>query len=144
MGYALILDIEKKGEMMKAVGVIVEYNPFHNGHKYHLEETKKKTNSDCTIAVMSGNFLQRGEPALVSKWTRTKMALEAGVDIVIELPYAFATQKAQNFANGAISLLSALHCDEVCFGSENGTIDDFQNTVDFMKKINEPMIPSLG
>lgn len=120
--------------MMKAVGVIVEYNPFHNGHKYHLEETKKKTNSDCTIAVMSGNFLQRGEPALVSKWARTKMALEAGVDIVIELPYAFATQKAQNFANGAISLLSALHCDEVCFGSENGTIDDFKNTVDFMER----------
>src|SRR5690606_7947192 len=83
-------------------------------------------------AVMSGNFLQRGEPALVSKWTRTKMALEAGVDIVIELPYAFATQKAENFANGAISLLSAVHCEEVCFGSENGTIEDFEKTVSFM------------
>ncbi|RFB19171.1 nucleotidyltransferase [Bacillus sp. HNG] len=118
---------------MKAVGVIVEYNPFHNGHKYHLDETKRKTNPDCTIAVMSGNFLQRGEPALVSKWARTKMALEAGIDIVIELPYAFATQKAENFANGAISLLNALHCEEVCFGSENGTIDDFQATVNFMK-----------
>ncbi|MDR4886611.1 nucleotidyltransferase [Fredinandcohnia sp. QZ13] len=118
---------------MKAVGVIVEYNPFHNGHKYHLDETKRKTNPDCTIAVMSGNFLQRGEPALVSKWARTKMALEAGIDIVIELPYAFATQKAENFANGAISLLSALHCEEVCFGSENGSIDDFQSTVEFMK-----------
>ncbi|MCC3357585.1 nucleotidyltransferase [Bacillus sp. REN16] len=118
---------------MKAVGVIVEYNPFHNGHRYHLDETKKKTNADCTIAVMSGNFLQRGEPALVSKWVRTKMALEAGVDIVIELPYAFATQKAQNFANGAISLLDAILCEEVCFGSENGTINDFESTVDFMK-----------
>ncbi|MFS0823724.1 nucleotidyltransferase [Bacillus sp. 1P02SD] len=119
---------------MKAVGVIVEYNPFHNGHKYHLDETKRKTNPDCMIAVMSGNFLQRGEPALVSKWARTKMALEAGIDIVIELPYAFATQKAETFANGAISLLSALHCDEVCFGSENGTIDDFTSTVSFMKR----------
>ncbi|MEH7234885.1 nucleotidyltransferase [Bacillus sp. JJ1562] len=118
---------------MKAVGVIVEYNPFHNGHRYHLDETKKKTNADCMIAVMSGNFLQRGEPALVSKWARTKMALEAGVDIVIELPYAFATQKAQNFANGAISLLSALHCEKVCFGSENGTINDFEATVEFLK-----------
>ncbi|MEH7386831.1 nucleotidyltransferase [Bacillus sp. JJ1521] len=118
---------------MKAVGVIVEYNPFHNGHKYHLDETKRKTNADCTIAVMSGNFLQRGEPALVSKWVRTRMALEAGVDIVIELPYAFATQKAQNFANGAISLLSTLHCEVVCFGSENGTIDDFLSTVEFLK-----------
>ncbi|MEH7382409.1 nucleotidyltransferase [Bacillus sp. JJ1533] len=119
---------------MKAVGVIVEYNPFHNGHKYHLDETIRKTNAECIIAVMSGNFLQRGEPALVSKWTRTKMALEAGIDIVIELPYAFATQKAQIFANGAISLLSALHCKEVCFGSENGTIHDFEATVEFMKK----------
>lgn len=118
---------------MKAVGVIVEYNPFHNGHYFHLNETKKETNADCVVAVMSGNFLQRGEPALVSKWTRTKMALEAGVDIVIELPYAFATQKAETFANGSISLLNALHCSEVCFGSENGTISDFERTVSFMK-----------
>ncbi|WP_077617714.1 nucleotidyltransferase [Bacillus sinesaloumensis] len=122
---------------MKAVGVIVEYNPFHNGHKFHLDETKKKTNADCIIAVMSGNFLQRGEPALVSKWTRTKMALEAGVDIVIELPYAFATQKAENFANGAISLISALRCEEVCFGSESGTIEDFESTVSFMRNNQE-------
>ncbi|WP_449539905.1 nucleotidyltransferase [Ferdinandcohnia sp. Marseille-Q9671] len=118
---------------MKAVGVIVEYNPFHNGHKFHLEETKKKTKADCTIAVMSGNFLQRGEPALVSKWTRTKMALEAGVDLVIELPYGFATQKAEIFASGAISILTALQCNEICFGSENGTIEDFESTVHFMK-----------
>ncbi|MFT4416107.1 nucleotidyltransferase [Fredinandcohnia humi] len=122
---------------MKAVGVIVEYNPFHNGHQYHLNETKLKTNAECVIAVMSGNFLQRGEPALVSKWTRTKMALEAGIDIVVELPYAFATQKAETFANGSISLLNALYCEEVCFGSENGTIDDFKNTVSFMEKRQE-------
>ncbi|MCH1623896.1 nucleotidyltransferase [Fredinandcohnia quinoae] len=122
---------------MKSVGVIVEYNPFHNGHKYHIDETRKKTNADCVVAIMSGNFLQRGEPALVSKWSRTKMALEAGIDIVIELPYAFATQKAETFANGAISLLNALHCDEVCFGSEHGTINEFIMTVDFMKKHQE-------
>jgi predicted nucleotidyltransferase len=110
---------------MKAVGIIVEYNPFHNGHLYHLQETKKQTGADCVIAVMSGNFLQRGEPALVSKWARTKMALSAGVDIVIELPYAFAVQAAERFANGAVMLLHALHCAEICFGSENGDITAF-------------------
>ncbi|MCA1029956.1 nucleotidyltransferase [Bacillus timonensis] len=117
---------------MKAVGVIVEYNPFHNGHFYHLTEALKLSEADCAIAVMSGNFLQRGEPALVSKWTRTKMALEAGIDIVIELPYLFATQKAETFANGAISILDAMNCDEVCFGSEHGSISDFKETVHFM------------
>ncbi|MBA2874099.1 nucleotidyltransferase [Thermaerobacillus caldiproteolyticus] len=110
---------------MKAVGIVVEYNPFHNGHLYHLQETKKQTEADCLIAVMSGNFLQRGEPALVSKWTRTKMALFAGVDLVIELPYAFAVQSAETFASGAVALLAALYCDEICFGSESGKIEPF-------------------
>ncbi|MBO9130279.1 nucleotidyltransferase [Bacillus sp. 165] len=114
---------------MKAAGVIVEYNPFHNGHAYHLQETKKLTNADITIAVMSGHFLQRGEPALVSKWARTKMALEGGIDLIIELPYAFATQKAQTFASGAVSLLDALGVQEVCFGSESGNIDSFLDTL---------------
>ncbi|WP_246940243.1 nucleotidyltransferase [Bacillus pinisoli] len=117
---------------MKTAGVIVEYNPFHNGHLYHLQQSKKTTNADCMVAVMSGFFLQRGEPALVSKWIRTKMALLAGVDLVIELPYAFATQKAEIFANGAISILEALGVNEVCFGSESGNIEDFTNTVQVM------------
>ena len=77
---------------MKASGIIVEYNPFHNGHLYHAIQAKKLTNgSDIVIAVMSGNFLQRGEPAFVDKWARANMALKNGVDIVLELPYAFAT-----------------------------------------------------
>ena len=92
---------------MKAVGVIVEYNPFHNGHAFHLQAAKEAAKADVVIAVMSGNFLQRGEPALVSKWSRTKMALLNGVDIVIELPYQFASQKAETFANGAVSILDA-------------------------------------
>jgi predicted nucleotidyltransferase len=110
---------------MKAVGIIVEYNPFHNGHWHHLQETKAKTAADCLIAVMSGNFLQRGEPAIVSKWARTKMALAAGVDIVIELPYVFAVQAAEQFAHGAVRLLDALGCQELCFGSESGDIAAF-------------------
>jgi predicted nucleotidyltransferase len=117
---------------MKAVGVIVEYNPFHNGHAYHLQAAKETAHADLAVAVMSGNFLQRGEPALVSKWYRTKMALLSGVDIVLELPYQFATQKAETFANGAVSVLDAIGCHSLCFGSESGDISTFQQTVDYM------------
>lgn len=117
---------------MKAVGIIVEYNPFHNGHYYHIQESKKVTGADAVVAVMSGNFLQRGEPALVSKWARTKMALEGGADLVIELPYVFATQKAEVFSYGAVSLLHALNVDSMCFGSESGDIHSFHNTLQIM------------
>lgn len=118
--------------MMKSVGIIVEYNPFHNGHLYHLQQTKLESQADIVIAVMSGFFLQRGEPALVSKQARTKMALRAGVDLVIELPYAFSTQKAETFARGAILLLDALLASEVCFGSEAGEIAAFDELISFM------------
>ncbi|MGR3206381.1 nucleotidyltransferase [Bacillus glycinifermentans] len=113
---------------MKAVGVIVEYNPFHNGHLYHIKEAKAQTHSDVAIAVMSGYFLQRGEPAIVSKWARTKMALKSHADIVVELPYAFAVQKAETFAEGAVSILGELQCTSLFFGSENGDIDSFLDT----------------
>ncbi|MEH7011905.1 nucleotidyltransferase [Neobacillus niacini] len=120
--------------MMKAVGVIVEYNPFHNGHAYHLQAAKETAHADIAVAVMSGNFLQRGEPALISKWYRTKMALLNGVDIVLELPYRFATQKAETFANGAISILDAIGCHSLCFGSESGDISSFLETVDYLDR----------
>lgn len=119
---------------MKAVGVIVEYNPFHYGHVYHLEKAKEVTGADVVIAAMSGNFLQRGEPALVSKWTRTEMALHGGADLIFELPYAFAVQKADTFANGAVSLLSAAGCSWICFGSESGNINDFYKTYRFLNQ----------
>lgn len=113
---------------MKATGIVVEHNPFHNGHFYHIKESRNKTASEIIIAVMSGNFLQRGEPALVDKWTRAEMALKAGVDLVIELPYVFATAQASDFARGSIALLEAIGCDAFCFGSEEGTIEPFTNT----------------
>lgn len=122
---------------MKAVGVIVEYNPFHNGHAFHIEEARKIANADVVIAVMSGNFLQRGEPAIVSKWKRTEMALKAGVDIVFELPYVFATQQANTFASGAVSILEAAGCHSLCFGSESGSITSFYKTVTFLQNHNE-------
>src|SRR5690606_40062897 len=118
-----ILILVKGGKwMMRSVGVVVEYNPSHNGHLYHIQSAKQLSQSDITIAVMSGNFLQRGEPALVSKWARTKMALHAGVDIVIELPYAFAVQQAETFAFGSVYILDALKCNGICFGSESGDV----------------------
>ncbi|KAB2337400.1 nucleotidyltransferase [Cytobacillus depressus] len=122
---------------MNAVGVIVEYNPFHNGHAFHLEQAKILADAEVVIAVMSGNFLQRGEPALVSKWKRTEMALKAGADIVFELPYAFATQQATTFASGAVSILEAARCRFLCFGSESGSIDSFKRTLAFLNNNNE-------
>ncbi|RFU63386.1 nucleotidyltransferase [Peribacillus glennii] len=119
---------------MKALGLVVEYNPFHNGHSYHLQKSKEVINADIVIAIMSGPFLQRGEPALLSKWARAKMALAAGVDLVFELPYAFAPQKAEIFARGAIFALEALQCDSFCFGSENGRIQPFLETYHLLQE----------
>ncbi|MBM7564568.1 nucleotidyltransferase [Paenibacillus sacheonensis] len=108
---------------MRTVGIIVEYNPFHNGHLYHLQQSLKITKSDAVVAVMSGQFLQRGEPALLNKWTRTEMALRGGCDVVIELPVAYSTQAAEWFAYGAAALLDATGVvDALCFGSEAGDI----------------------
>ncbi|AZN40816.1 nucleotidyltransferase [Paenibacillus albus] len=108
---------------MRTVGLIVEYNPFHNGHHYHLQQSLKITNSDAVVAVMSGNFLQRGEPALLNKWTRAEMALRGGCDVVIELPVAYSTQAAEWFGYGAVALLEATGVvDALCFGSEAGDI----------------------
>lgn len=114
---------------MKTVGIVVEYNPFHNGHLYHAQKARESAKADVVIAVMSGHFLQRGEPALVHKWARTRMALQSGVDIVIELPYVFSVQKAEYFAKGAISILHELFCDSFCFGSENGQLAPFLETL---------------
>ncbi|MDN3014868.1 nucleotidyltransferase [Paenibacillus sp. BSR1-1] len=119
---------------MKAVGLIVEYNPFHNGHAFHLQAAKEAAEADVVIAVMSGDFLQRGEPALVSKWHRARMALLNGVDLVFELPYRFAVQKAETFANGAVSILDEAGCESLCFGSESGDISLFHQTVDFLEE----------
>lgn len=113
---------------MKATGIVVEYNPFHNGHLHHLQQAKLESGADIVIAVMSGQFLQRGEPAFADKWKRTEMALASGVDLVIELPYVYATAQAADFAKGAISLLDAIGCSSFCFGSEQGDIAPFLKT----------------
>lgn len=128
---------------MKAVGVVVEYNPFHNGHRLHIQESKQETGADVVIAVMSGPFLQRGEPALVSKWARTEMALQGGVDLVIELPYLFATANAETFARGSINLLETLQCDFFCFGSEEGNLSTFIDSYQLLQERSEDYSTAL-
>lgn len=112
---------------MRTVGLVVEYNPLHNGHVYHFTEAKKQTAADAAVAVMSGYFLQRGEPAIASKWARTEMALRMGADLVLELPFAYAAQNAEQFAFGAVATLDATGIiDTLCFGSESGQIERIQ------------------
>ncbi len=116
-----------KNENTYIVGVIAEYNPFHNGHQYHIQKSKEITKSKYCIAVMSGDFVQRGAPAIYDKYTRTKMALECGADLVIELPSIFASSSAEDFASCGIALLDKLGVvDSVCFGSESGDIEELK------------------
>lgn len=108
---------------MKIAGVIAEYNPFHNGHQYHLEQTRALSGADYIIAVISGDFMQRGAPALIDKYARAEMALQNGADLVLELPVIYASGSAEFFAMGAVSLLDKLGCvDSLCFGSECGSL----------------------
>lgn len=109
--------------MSKVLGVIAEYNPFHNGHLYHLQKSKELTNSDYTIAIISGNFTQRGSTSVIDKWAKTQMALNNGIDLVIELPVLYSISSAENFADGAIKILSSLGIvDYLSFGSETSDI----------------------
>lgn len=124
---------------MKITGIIVEYNPFHNGHLYHLQKTKQLTKADYIVAVMSGNFVQRGEPACINKWTRTKMALQAGVDLVLELPVIYATASAETFAWGAIQILQQTGIvNSLCFGSEDGNLNTLKKIAEILYK--EPFL----
>ncbi len=105
---------------MKVTGIIAEYNPFHNGHEYHLSETRKRLKSDYIIVVMSGNYVQRGAPTIIDKYSRAEMALKAGADLVLELPTCFATASAEYFAYGGVAILDKLNIvDDLCFGTES-------------------------
>lgn len=123
---------------MKTVGMITEYNPYHNGHSYHMAQSKKMTGSDCAIAVMSGSFVQRGEPAITDKWTRARMALLDGADIVIELPVMYSTASAEFFAYAAVKLLHDTGIvSSICFGTENDDMELLKKAASLL--CNEPM-----
>ena len=117
------------------LGLITEYNPFHNGHLRHLEMSKQLSNCKYSIAVMSGNFVQRGDTSIVNKWIKTEMALKNGVDLVIELPTLYALSSAENFADGAIKILDELGLvDYVSFGSEIGDINPLDEIASLLYK----------
>lgn len=120
---------------MNVVGIIAEYNPFHNGHKYHIEQAKKMANAQKAIIVMSGNFVQRGNPAIIDKYTRTKMALYEGADIVLELPYTAALSSAKDFAFTAVNILNKLGCvTHLVFGSECNNISTLKTIVEILSE----------
>lgn len=119
--------------MANVLGIVAEYNPFHNGHLYHLEKSKKDTGSNYSIAVISGNFTQRGSTSLVDKWEKAQMAISNGVDLVIELPTLYATSSAENFADGAIKLLDSLKIvDYVSFGAETPNSNALDHLADIL------------
>ena len=119
--------------MSKVLGIIAEYNPFHNGHLYHLEQSKKQTGSTYTVAIMSGNFTQRGSTSIIDKWSKAQGAIENGIDLVIELPVLYATSSAENFAEGSIKILDSLKVvDYISFGSENNNIDILNKFADIL------------
>lgn len=127
--------------MMRAVGLITEYNPFHNGHLHHLHKSKEVSRADVAVAVMSGHFLQRGEAALIDKWERTRMALAAGVDLVVELPLPWACSSAPDFARGGVLSLAGIGgVDALCFGSEAGQINPLRDCAGYLLDNEEGVV----
>lgn len=123
---------------MKTAGIIAEYNPFHNGHAYHIEETRKKTGADYIIAVMSGSFVQRGTPAICDKHLRAEAALQNGVDLVLELPVSYAVGSAEIFSRGAVEILDRLGIvDTLSFGAETDDIEELSAIADFLLQESE-------
>lgn len=123
---------------MKVTGIICEYNPFHNGHLYHIEQTRMQLGSDYIIGLMSGCFTQRGTPAIVDKYSRARMALLGGCDVVLELPVRYATSSAEGFARAAIETLEATGvCNSLSFGTEQGSLEDMKYIAGILE--NEPL-----
>ena len=115
---------------MTSCGIIAEYNPFHTGHAWQIQKAREQSGCDLVIAVMSGNWVQRGEPAIIDKWQRAEAAIHGGADVVIELPYFYATQSAGRFAHGAVELLKLAGVDCISFGSECANLENLQEIAD--------------
>ena len=115
---------------MKSVGIVAEYNPYHRGHKYHLEKTLEMTGAECAFTVMSGNFTQRGELSPWDKWQRSESAVIAGINLVLELPFVYAVNRGEIFAQGAVDILAGMGVDYISFGSESGDIDELTSLAD--------------
>ena len=131
--------------MSKVLGIIAEYNPFHNGHLYHIQESMKQAEADSVVCVISGNFVQRGNTSIIDKWTKTKMAILNGADLVIELPTIYSTSSAENFAEGAIKLLDSLGIvDTVSFGMETNDLATLNNIANVLYQEPKEYITMLN
>lgn len=125
---------------MKSIGIIAEFNPFHEGHKFIMNKAKNDTDADVCVVVMSGNFVQRGTPAVFDKWTRAKDAVNQGVNLVVELPTVYACSSAESFAQGGVRVLEGFGCiDYLAFGSEDGTIDSLKEAAEFLKEQDQAL-----
>lgn len=133
---------------MSIIGIVCEFNPFHKGHKHLIDSVKQQ--GDIIVCVMSGNYVQRGEPAIFPKDVRVEMALKNGADIVLELPFVYATASAEIFARNAVKILDSFGCDKIAFGAETANINDLSNAVDilldynFYNKINKYLNDGLS
>ncbi len=126
---------------MESIGIIAEYNPFHNGHLYHLKKIKEQNKNAIIVLVMTGNFTQRGDVSIIDKWKKTEIALKAGIDLIVELPFPFSTQSADYFSYGSITILEKLKVNKVIFGSESDNIKDLEIIAD--TQLNNPDFDKL-
>ena len=115
--------LKKKEDLMRVIGIICEYNPFHLGHLYQIKKIKETIPDSLIICIFNGTFMQRGEVSIINKWDKTRICLEYGIDMVVELPFVFATQSSDIFAHGALKILNNLHVDTLVFGSESNNVE---------------------
>lgn len=131
--------------MSKVLGIVAEYNPFHNGHAYHIKQSIEQTNCDYVVCVVSGNFVQRGNTSIVDKWTKAKMAIANGADLVIELPTIYSTSSAENFAEGAIKILDEIKIvDSISFGMETDDLANLNNVANVLYQEPKDYITMLN
>lgn len=129
--------------MSSKLCIISEYNPFHFGHLYHLNESISQTDTDFKVAIISGNFVQRGEPSIINKWEKTKVALSAGFDLVLELPTLYAISSAENFANGSIKIADQIGSNYISFGSESGDLEKLKKLSSLINKNEKEYITNV-
>lgn len=129
--------------MSSKLCIISEYNPFHFGHLYHLNESISQTNADFKVAIISGNFVQRGEPSIINKWEKAKVALSAGFDLVVELPTLYAISSAENFANGSVKIANQIGSDYISFGTESGDLKKLKDLSSLINKNEKEYIANV-
>lgn len=129
--------------MSSKLCIISEYNPFHFGHLYHLNESISQTNADFKVAIISGNFVQRGEPSIINKWEKAKVALSTGFDLVVELPTLYAISSAENFANGSVKIANQIGSDYISFGTESGDLKKLKDLSSLINKNEKEYIANV-